>query len=102
MKIEVKISISDENFLSGLGEVLKIIDCINQSNDREIIIGFHEKTFVTPIFILPLLVYENGCNKKIIYDIKNRYLETIYFSEGGLKSDSFESFAMFSKKNITH
>lgn len=98
MKIDVKISIPDDGFLFGLQEVLKIIECINQCDENEVTIVFHEKTFVTPIFILPLLVYEKGCNKKLIYDNKNSYLNTICFSNGGLKSDSFDSPMRFSEK----
>lgn len=64
MKITPAIKILDNLLLDGLKEVLKIIDSINQSEDEEDTICFQNSCFVTPIFILPLLVYTDDCKKK--------------------------------------
>ncbi len=90
MDIEVSSNIGDK-FLLGLEEVLNVIDSINQSNDDEDVIIFQNNIFVTPLFILPLLVYVNGCIKRIRYQYSNNYLNTIQFGIGGLKPDELES-----------
>lgn len=90
MNIEVSTNIGDK-FLLGLEEVLNVIDSINRSDDDEDVIIFQNNIFVTPLFILPLLVYVNGCNKRIRYQYSNNYLNTIQFGNGGLKPDELES-----------
>ena len=92
MEINVSAHIGDK-FLQGLQEVLHVIDLINRSDDDEDVIIFQNNVFVTPLFILPLLVYVNGCKKRISYRYTNRYLDTIRFGSGGLKPEELESFA---------
>lgn len=92
MEIQVIANIGDR-FLQGLQEVLRIIDLINRSNDHENVIVFQNSVFVTPLFILPLLVYVNGCKKVISFKYSNNYLDTIRFRSGGLKSEELESLA---------
>ncbi len=91
MEIQVSANIGDK-FLRGLQEVLNVIDLINRSDDDEDVIIFQNSIFVTPLFILPLLVYVNGCNKRIRYQYSNNYLDTIQFGNGGMKPDKLESF----------
>lgn len=90
MRINVTVNIQDNNLLYGLQEVLKIIDLINKSEDSEDVICFQQKTFVTPLFILPLLVYVNGCSKHIVFVNRSSYMDTIHFNQGGLKPDTIE------------
>ena len=90
MKINASINIQDSNLLYGLQEVLKIIEQIIKSEDREDIICFQKRTFVTPLFILPLLVFVTGCGKVIRFDSYSSYMDTILFSQGGLKPDMTE------------
>ena len=90
MKIDATVNIQDNNLLYGLQEVLKIIELIIKSEDREDIICFQKRTFVTPLFILPLLVYVSGCEKVIRFDNYSSYMDTIHFSQGGLKPDMTE------------
>jgi hypothetical protein len=59
MEINVSENIG-EKFLQGLEGVLRLIDRINQSEDEEDILIFQNNIFVTPLFILPLLVYVSG------------------------------------------
>lgn len=86
MEINVSTNVGDK-FLHGLQEVLNVIDRINRSNDEEDVIVFSNNFFVTPLFILPLLVYGNGCRKKIHFQYTNGYLDTIRFGTGGLKPE---------------
>lgn len=92
MEINISRNIGDK-FLQGLLEVLNVIDLINQSNDEEDVIIIQNNVFVTPLFILPLLVYVNGCKKRIRYQYTNGYLDTIQFGSGGLKPEELEPFA---------
>ena len=94
MEIQVIANIGDR-FLQGLQEVLKIIDLINRSDDSEDLIVFQNSIFVTPLFILPLLVYVNGCKKQISFKYSNDYLDTIRFGSGGLKPEELESLAFY-------
>lgn len=86
MDIRVSTNIND-NFTHGLSEALNIIDQINKSSDEEDVLVFQDGVFVTPLFILPLLVYVNGCSKNIKYSYNNGYLDTIKFGLGGVKPD---------------
>ncbi len=64
MEINISENIG-EKFLQGLEEELRLIDQINQSEDEEDILIFQNNIFVTPLFILPLLVYVSGSQKRI-------------------------------------
>ncbi len=64
MEINISENIG-EKFLQGLEEELRLIDQINQSEDEEDILIFQNNFFVTPLFILPLLVYVSGSQKRI-------------------------------------
>ena len=87
MKIDATVNIQDNNLLYGLQEVLKIIEQLIRSEDREDIICFQKRTFVTPLFILPLLVYVAGRDKVIRFENYSSYMDKIHFSQGGLKPD---------------
>lgn len=90
MNITVKPYILDSNFISGLQETIKIIDRINKCKDDTITLTFNEKSFVTPLFILPLLVYKRTIKKDILFQNESTYIDTIQFIEEGLKSDLME------------
>lgn len=90
MDIRVSPNISDD-FLHGLREVLDVIDRINSSPDEEDVLLFQGNVFVTPLFILPLLVYITGCKKSIKYGYCNTYLDTIRFGTGGVRPDELEN-----------
>ena len=89
MEINVSENIG-EKFLQGLEVVLRLIDQINQSEDEEDILIFQNNIFVTPIFILPLLVYVSGSQKRIRYQFTNSYLDTIQFGSGGIRPEELE------------
>lgn len=87
MKINATINIQDKHLLFGLQEALKLIDKLNKSTDTEDIVSFRYGTFVTPIFILPLLVYVHGCKKTISFENRSSYMNAIHFSSGGLMAE---------------
>lgn len=90
MEIIISVNIGDK-FLQGLQQVLNVIDQINQSEEDNIVLIFQNNVFVTPLFILPLLVYTNGCKKRIRFQYTNGYLNAIHLGNGGLKPEEFNS-----------
>lgn len=100
MEINVSENIG-QKFLQGLEVVLRLIDQINQSEDEEDILIFQNSIFVTPIFILPLLVYVSGSKKRIRYQFTNSYLDTIQFGSGGIKPEEL-GFSTFHHLLDTH
>lgn len=82
MLIRNKTDLKPDTFVNGLQAVLTLIDQIHNSPDYCDIIDFRNIPFVTPLFILPLMVFVKGCNKEIKFVNINSYIETIYFGEG--------------------
>jgi anti-sigma regulatory factor (Ser/Thr protein kinase) len=82
MIIKHAINIQDDKFLNGLQAVLALIDQINKSKDALDIIDFEGTSFVTPLFILPLMVFIKGCKKQIQFTNVNTYLNTVCFGDG--------------------
>lgn len=91
-------NISDD-FLTGLREVLNVIDLINQSDEEEDTLVLQDNIFITPLFILPLLVYVNGCHKRVRFQYTHRYLDTIGFRNGGIRPEELGSCAFHSLLN---
>lgn len=84
MLINRKINIRDDKLSNGLEEVLTIIDQIQSSPDKEHIIDFSTTTFVSPAFILPLMVFVKGTDTKINFQNITPYMVLCYFGEGML------------------
>lgn len=82
MLIKNNTDIKPDTFVNGLQAVLTLIDQIHKSQDSCDIIDFENIPFVTPLFILPLMVFIKGCNKEIKFHNLNSYMNTIYFGEG--------------------
>lgn len=80
--IKLKTNIKDDKMSDGLLYAMKAINTINESEDEFIEIDFSEVGFVTPLYVLPLVMFINSCNKKISINNINEYLETIKFSNG--------------------
>lgn len=67
--------------------MLKIVELISKSGESNIVLDFSNNRFVTPIFVVPLLVFINGSDKKIEFTNLGRYLETICLNVDGLKPE---------------
>lgn len=79
LTINKHIKIQDDRLVGGLSPVLEIINEVENSTDNEIIIDFGGTGFVSPLFVLPLMVYVNGSSKDISYRNITGYLNTIKF-----------------------
>ena len=58
MRIHVNVNIESDRFLNGLYEAIDIIDRVAQYPDNDVIIDFSGTRFVTPLFVVPLMVYK--------------------------------------------
>ncbi len=66
----------------GLLEAMDAINRINLSTDEDITLDFSEVGFVTPLYVLPLVVFLNGCRRNIAIAHTGEYLRTIGFPKG--------------------
>lgn len=82
MLISRNINIQDGKLSNGLQEVLFMIEAIQSSPDTEHVIDFSCTTFVSPTFILPLMVYAKGCGKTIHFTNLSSYMKLLHFGEG--------------------
>ena len=65
MDIKLKAHIANERISDGLLEAMNAINQINEASDEKITLDFSDVGFVTPLYILPLVVFLNGCSKDI-------------------------------------
>lgn len=79
-------NVDNGRFLSGLNEALRIISQIEDSEEDDIVIDFCDVRFVSPLFVLPLMVYLNRIDKRVQMRNLSNYLRTVNFAEG-LKPD---------------
>lgn len=79
-------NVDNGRFLSGLNEALRIISQIEDSQEDDIVIDFCDVRFVSPLFVLPLMVYLNRIDKRVQMSNLSSYLRTVNFGEG-LKPD---------------
>ncbi|MBE6186072.1 MAG: hypothetical protein IJN45_07070 [Alistipes sp.] len=81
MNIKLR-NINDNKMSDGLQAAIDVINQINNSNDENLTIDFSNIGFVTPLYVLPLVVFINGCDKNIVVTNTNEYLKTIGFTSG--------------------
>lgn len=93
MTICEHINISDDRLMNGLLPVVRIMSEINASEESEVTLDFSDTKFVSPVFILSLIVYATRCNKKISIRGASKYLETIGFTNGGIAPDKLRGSA---------
>lgn len=82
MYIKLNTKISDTKMSDGLLAAMDVVDQINGCEDKDITIDFSRVGFVTPLYVLPLVVFINGCSKRISITNINEYLQTIEFEKG--------------------
>ena len=82
MDIKLKVNIKDGRMSDGLLAAIDTIHLINEATDENITLDFSDVKFITPLFVLPLVVYLNSCDKNITIVNMNEYLQTIGFATG--------------------
>ncbi len=86
MVIRNTINVND-NFLDGLAQVVKIMAEADSSEDTDLTIDFSNTKFVSPVFVLSLIVYLSGCGKRASIININDYLLTIGIQKFGIRTD---------------
>ena len=86
MRIAENINIQPEKLSSGFSAALRICKKINGSQDQRDVIDFSRARFVTPTFVMPLLVYIKKSAKGISIDHTDGYLNSICFDRLGVSS----------------
>lgn len=100
MIIKEYININDEKLLDGLNPVVRIMSKIESIQEEAVVIDFSSAQFISPVFTLSLLVYLNGCGKKIKFSNVTGYLEVIGINSYGVKPEEMrktEFLAMMEK-----
>lgn len=88
MIIKRHINVKDERLLDGLTPVAQIMSQIETASaDDEIMLDFSATQFVSPVFVLSLIVYLSRCGRKVKMQNLSDYLETMMLSNGGIKPD---------------
>ena len=82
MEIKVKANIKDSRMSDGLFNAMTVIHQINNLPEESINLDFSGVKFVTPLYVLPLVIYLHGCGRNITIVNENNYLQTILFSQG--------------------
>lgn len=82
MDIKLKVNIDDNKMSDGLLAAMNTINQISESSEKYITLDFSEVEFVTPLYVLPLVVFLNSCNKDVTITNANAYLQTIGFTKG--------------------
>lgn len=82
MNIKLKVNIKDGRMSDGLLAAIDTIHLINETTDENITLDFSDVKFITPLFVLPLVVYLNSCDKNITIVNMHEYLQTIGFATG--------------------
>lgn len=88
MRIKDIIDIPSEKLSSGFSAALRICKKIKGSANSNDVIDFSCAKFVTPTFIMPLLVYIKKADKCVSIEHTEGYLNSICFNSLGVQSGS--------------
>ena len=86
MRIIKEINIQPEKLSSGLSAALGVCKIIRNSPDASDTIDFSFAQFVTPTFVLPMIVYIKGLDKEITFEHTGSYMQSICFDNFGVDS----------------
>lgn len=99
MVIKETINIQDTRFIDAIPPILRIMDIVYKSPDKDIIIDFENTSYVTPLFLLSLKTYLKGCNKNIIFKNLNEYIKFVHFNDeiesGEMRISAFKAFIQY-------
>ena len=87
MEIKLNVSIKDDQLSRGLVPMLGVMPQIEKSKDDSIILEFDGQGFITPVFVMALIVFCAKWGKKIKLRNIPSYLKTVKFNEGGMRPD---------------
>jgi anti-sigma regulatory factor (Ser/Thr protein kinase) len=88
MVIHDHIDVTDDRLIEGLNPVVRIMSQMEASADNDVTIDFSNTRFVSPVFVLSLIVYFSKCGKLVTLENLTKYLELIEISSDGIKPDT--------------
>ena len=71
MIINDNINVQDDRLMNGLIPMVRIMSKIEKSGDDRVVIDFSKTNFISPVFVLSLLVYAKKSGKEIIFEHLN-------------------------------
>ena len=81
MVIKERINISDDKVTRGIGQVVRIINKINNSDDHDVTFDFSATRFTSPVFVILLKLFMNSCDKRVSVINQTSYFNTIGFTD---------------------
>lgn len=87
MIIKEHIDVKDDRLIDGLTPVVQMMSQIECSREQDVTIDFSNTRFVSPVFVVSLIVYLTRCGKHISLINVPDYLKRIGLSDGGIKPD---------------
>ena len=75
MIINDNINVQDDRLLNGLIPMVRIMSKIEKSGDDKVVVDFSKTDFISPVFVLSLLVYAKKSSKEIIFENLNEYIK---------------------------
>lgn len=77
MIINDHINVQDDRLMNGLSPMINIMSKIESSEDEKFIIDFSNTKFISPVFILSLMIYVMKTQKDIHYINLNDYMKAL-------------------------
>lgn len=94
MRIKPEIAIRSDKLSHGFTEAVKLCAGLESANN-EITIDLSDTRFVTPSFLLPVIVYIHQLREHVNMTNVGTYLSAIHFPEGGVNAATFTRTAAF-------
>ena len=76
------INVQDDRLMNGLLPMVSIMSRIEASEDNKVIIDFSNTKFISPVFILSLMIYVIKAQKDIQYINLNDYMKAFHLNNG--------------------
>lgn len=87
MVIKEYINVSDERLMDGFIPVVKMMANTQESADKKLEIDFSYAQFISPVFVLSLLVWLSKCGKNVSFLQLPDYLKVIGLADWGISPD---------------
>lgn len=94
------IRVNDARLMDAFGTLFNFINEIEETEDADIEIDFSLTQFVTPFFLLPLMVYLKSTGKRISISNPTSYIGTVCFGEGVIPENLDTSLSTYLSRYI--
>ncbi len=87
MIINDNINVQDDRLMNGLIPLVNIMSKIEASEDTDVVIDFSRTKFISPVFVVSLLVYAAKSDKNIRFVNMNDYMKAMHIDKGILPDE---------------